>query len=173
MFSSQNSLFDLQSLDILDYVHISRNPGVLNDPVASNQDNDNQIGLINPEARSNNHYLANKIKYKAVISIVRVFLILFFYYADGNSLTKMVLNLVTFLIIHEAIVISNYAFIYFRSAINRIFGIQSTMQIPRICYYSDVFSNMLFFIWFVYGNLCILTNKSGVEESLARKYYFI
>ena len=132
---------------------------------------DNQVGLINPEARNQNHYLANKIKYKAVISFVRVFLIILFYYTDGNQLSNMVFNLVAFLMIHEGIVISNYAFVYFRFAINRVFGIQShTIQIPRICYFSDVFSNMLFFIWFVYGNLCILTDKSGVEESLARKF---
>ena len=68
MFSSTNSIFDLHSLDILEYVSIENENNNFNNNIQ-----ENQIGLLSNNIRNNNSNssnlrLAKKIKIKAFLA---------------------------------------------------------------------------------------------------------
>jgi hypothetical protein len=69
--------------------------------------------------RSQYDVLSHKIKYKAVLALVRMALLYAVYIIDNNSFTPFIKDLVSYLLIHEALVISNYALLTSYSIINR------------------------------------------------------
>lgn len=180
MFSSNSSIFNLRSIDVLEYIDFDDEE--INDFNNLNNNNDNTtslLGGININSQSSNRFsnnlLISKMRIKTLLAFLRVALIMFFYILDNAKLSSFLFGVLALLIIHEVLVIGNYSFVYFSYYINRMFNLpnnnnNNNYQIPKICYYIDILNNFLFFSWFVYGNIMILCDKKGIEESLIRKF---
>lgn len=162
MFSSTYSFLEMDSIGIID-LNIRRE-----------EDQDENQNLLNPNLNqlNNSNLLYSKIRFKALFSFLKIVFIGLFYIIDGNSLEVVTYNLVTFLLIHEFLVISNFAFVYLRFISNRVFSLNS-IQIPKICTYVNILSNLMFFIWFIYGNIILLTDKSGMEHAMMSKIFIM
>lgn len=163
MFSTENSILDFQSLDALEYVNIE--PDFFQD---------NQTGLLNQEIRRQNLMHLSKLKYKAALSVLRLFCIILFYFIDGKQLSSFLYSMISFLVVHEIIVLLNFFLSYSTLILNRIFSIRTgtvSSSAPKVSYFLDMVANFLFFTWFVYGNVCILTSKEDVDFSLQSKVY--
>lgn len=109
--------------------------------------------------------MTNKINMKAGLAIIRVIMLYFFYYLDNSQMTFFLKNLIGFLLIHEALVFTNSFLVITYQSGNQFLGRDET-SFPTFCAYFDIFNNFIFFTWFAYGNLCILTDREGIETSL-------
>lgn len=161
MFSTENSILDFQSLDALEYVNIE--PDFLQD---------SQTSLLNQEIRRQNMIHLSKLKYKAALSILRVFCIILFYFIDAKPLSTFLYSMISFLFVHEIIVLMNFFISYSSLILSRLFSIRAgpvSNNIPKVSYFLDMIANFLFFAWFIFGNVCILTNKEDVDSSLQSK----
>lgn len=119
--------------------------------------------------RNFNIYMANKIKMKAGLALLRMLILYFFFYLDNFNMTSFLTNLIGFLLCHEALVLANFLTMsgYFlgRYLITGSSRIQNR-PFPSLCIYVDILNNFIFFTWFVYGNLCMLSDRTGIEKSL-------
>lgn len=86
-------------------------------------------------------FMKNKIKLKAGLAVVRVMILYFFYYLDSNGVTPFLANLIGFLLIHEAMVISNYLLMNSYYYTNRILS-RSQSPFPSFCVYVDILNNL-------------------------------
>jgi hypothetical protein len=165
MFSTENSILDFQSLDALEYVNIE--PDFFQD---------NQTSLLNQEIRRQNMMHLSKLKYKAALSVLRLICIIVFYFIDGKPLSSFLYSMISFLVVHEIIVLMNFFISYSSFILSRIFSIRAgpvSNNIPKVSYFLDMVANFLFFTWFVFGNVCILSNKEDVDSSLRGKHFII
>lgn len=143
--------------EMFDYVQLE---GGLFDEVSFHQ-------LANGENRQQQlfHFNVQKITNKASFSCVRVILLFFFYYIENHSLTSFLTKLIIFLLVHEASVIVNFTLmkIYL---IYKHYSIPNSYEFPSGTLVINTLNNFIFFVWFIYGNICILTDRQGVEDSL-------
>ena len=199
MFSSSNSLFNLNSVDVLEYVEFDNDEQLEHpeinenmEPLIPNNNNiganfvnlnnnnnvnnfNNQINFLNQVNFNNsNRIFSNKLKVKCLLAFLRIGLIIFFFFLDGSPLSTFLKKLLSFLMIHEIFVIGNYSLVYLNYFFNRIINENShnSLQIPRFSSFIDSMNNFLFFSWFVYGNIMILGDKEGVEASLKCKFFY-
>lgn len=162
MFSSTYSFLEMDSIGIID----------LNMRREEDQDENQNLLNSNQNQFNSTNLLYSKIRFKALFSFLKIVFIGLFYMIDGNSLEVVTYNLVMFLLIHEFLVISNFSFVYLRIISNRVFS-QNNIQIPKICTYVNILSNLIFFIWFIYGNIILLTDKSGMELAMMSKIFIM
>lgn len=175
MFSSTNSLFDIQSLDILEYISVGNDYINNNNNNNSNNytNNNNNVGLltgnlrINNNSNINNLRIAKKIKIKALLAVIRVIFIFIFYKIDSNNLTVFLMNLYSFLLTHETLVLINFLIVFVTLFFNNIFNYRNNaFRVSKFSYFIDILANFIYFSWFIFGNVCILTDKDGVQNSL-------
>lgn len=103
---------------------------------------------------------------KFQFALFRFILLIFFYFLESNPLTLFLIRLIEFLLIHDALVVSNYILMEITLSYYYYTDVNNLHRFPNICILFDTLNNFVFFSWFIYGNLCILTDKSGVESSL-------
>lgn len=106
-----------------------------------------------------------KITYKLELSITRLIFLLVIYILQTHPLTLFLIHLISFLLISEALVISNYFLMKLAIGINELRH-REEPYFPKFCLIFDLMNDLIFFTWFIYGNICLLTDKKGVEESL-------
>lgn len=102
---------------------------------------DNPRAWNNNRTRMANSYLSNKIKMKAALAMIRLVMLYFFFYMDNFKITPFLRNLIGFLLIHEALVITNSLIVYMHQVINT-FLFRGEMNIPSFCAYLDIFNNL-------------------------------
>lgn len=87
------------------------------------------------------NYLVQKIKTKATLALVRVAMLYLFYFLDNYHMTVFVKSLIGFLLIHEALVFTNYLLVISYELFSRIFS-RNELLIPSFCSYFDLFNNL-------------------------------
>lgn len=93
-----------------------------------------------------------KIDKKTYYAVLRLFFLFLFFYLDNFQMTDFILNIVNFLLIHEAFVISNYlilsGYILYRTLFSLTVsnadrrGIALNMPFPTVCHYLNSLNNM-------------------------------
>lgn len=116
--------------------------------------------------------LYKKLKSKCILSLVRTGVILFFYIIQVEPLTQFLSSIISFLLIHEVSTIVNFFIIFSQRSISRMFNSNSFNNSSfKFCNIVNTLNNFVLFIWFLYGNFMILTDKTGLEESLSSKLF--
>jgi hypothetical protein len=92
--------------------------------------------------RMANEYMTNKIKMKAALAVIRLTMLYFFYYLDNSHMTVFLQNLIGFLLIHEALVITNCLIVMVYQVSNQIISRGSDFNVPTFCSYLDLFNNL-------------------------------
>lgn len=114
--------------------------------------------------------LYKKLKTKCVLSLIRCGILLFFFLIQSENLTPFLYSILSFLLIHEASTLTNFFIFFSQKSISRMFNSSAfSNSTYRLCNFVNMLNNFLLFIWFLYGNFLILTDKDGLEESLNSK----
>lgn len=144
--------------DMFQYIDIDDALFTFNNDEQSPLNPQNQINQVNNSEQ--------KITTKASFACFRVLVLYFVYIIENRPLTPFLQGIITFLLVHEVLALSNFIGMKSYIFLYRCFWDIRTFQFPSVFLLVDTFNNLIFFTWFLYGNLCILTNKNGVENSL-------
>lgn len=165
---------DNNNLDLFNYIELDNDlfTNIQRNQQGYEQHNEQSIiqpQLVEQEASQQSVYLSiteNKLTKKADYACIRLITLGLLYYLDGYTLTPFLYKLICFLLVHECLVLSN--FLYFKIYISLRHCCITTIHSHVIVFsnFIDKTSNMIYFIWFIYGNICILADKKGVEQSL-------
>lgn len=146
------------------------------------QDNLMEGGLVNNEAtqiqreiqmlRRQNQIAEYKIKNKAFLSCIRIGLLYFCYYLSDYKLTDYTRNLVIYLLIFEALLISNYITMKLYLTILKIFS-PNSISFPTLCIYVDLAAVLIFFSWFLYSVYEIFYNSNELSEGFSQNPYMM
>ncbi len=98
-----------------------------------------RIGTNNRQRQATT-YMTNKVNMKAVLAIIRLIMLYFFYYLDDSQMTLFLKNLIGFLLIHEALVLTNCLIVLVYQAASKIF--LRDFYFPSFCAYLDLFNNL-------------------------------
>lgn len=110
-------------------------------------------------------YNKNKVTSKASFALFRLFVLYVIFKLEDKPLTPFLHKLVLFLLIHECLALANLLAMRAYIFISR-WLFNPLIRFPSIFLLFNSFNNMIFFTWFSYGNISILTDRKGVEESL-------
>lgn len=109
----------------------------------------------------------NIIIIKSFYAVARIFILYLLYYIDNFKLTPFLIQIIAYLLIHEALAISNCfsmkSFLFFKRLFN-----PNTREFPIICYYIEILTNFVFFSWLCYSIYMILSDPIGLERSLEK-----
>lgn len=139
----------------------------------------NENAWINPSRETPYRLLRRKLLLRTSFCIIRMAFLLLFFYLDGTlELNYFIEPLVEILLVHEGIILLNF----FHMTVFELIGgfnqqdnaaASEDNRFHRIIEYTDILANILFFIWFLWGNYRFLFLKDDVIYSLQRKSIFI
>lgn len=164
--NNDNNIQNENEFDLFDYFEfedmmLDEEEGLVENPEQNRNENDN----INDRIIFQNRRKEIKISSKTSFALIRLFLLSFFYFLSKNPLCPFLINLISFLLIHEALVITNYLgmkiFLIIKRGLN-----PNTTEFPSICTLVDTLCGFIFFSWFIYGNICVLSDKDGLNDAL-------
>ena len=129
-------------------------------------ENNEQLQLAESQQSEYLSATENKLTTKAEFACIRLITLGLLYYLDGYALTPFLYKLISFLLIHECLVLSNFLYLKIYIALRTCCLTTIHSHLLVFLNFTDKTSNMIYFIWFIYGNICILADKKGVEQSL-------
>lgn len=131
--------------------------------------NDNEQGFNNNRSRNRiieeNNQNETHVSSKFCYTMIRLLFLGFFYFIEKNPLTPMLLRLIEFLLFPEALVVSNYILMKLSMLFYACFHREEPF-FPKYCLIFSIMNDCILFAWFLYGNILLLTDKMGVEESI-------
>ncbi len=168
------SLVSQDSMSFFEYLEGQDENININGPEINIQNNSEEIireANFSQEQRQR-ALLYKKLKSKCICSLVRTGIILFIYIIQVEPLTQFLSSIISFLLIHEVSTIVNFFIIFSQRSISRMFNSNSFNNSSfKFCNIVNTLNNFVLFIWFLYGNFMILTDKIGLEESLSSKLF--
>ena len=163
----ENNNINIENDPNMNYVQIIDN--FLNDNNNINLNNNNNNNNINNQFAINLQY-ENKIFSYSFYAFCRLILLFFCYLFSKSPFNSFLSKLVVFLLIHEALAITNFILmsVYLKMN-NNIF--------PEICLLFNTLNRMIFFVWFLYGNLLLIFDENEINSSIKNNalitYYII
>jgi len=159
---------NMNYFQIFDNFLSDNNNNNLDNPINNPNNNNNNNNNINNQFQINNQY-ESKITSTAMYAFLRFILLYICYLFSKSPFNPFLSKLVIFLLIHDALVITNYTLMKIHLRINYDF--------PQICLLFEILNRMIFFVWFLYGNLLIIFDENNINDSLKNNtlmtYYII
>jgi hypothetical protein len=105
-------------------------------------DDENENRMINNINRENISQMKSKIQMKALLAVVRLLMLYFFYNLDGNPVSPFLAKLIGFLLIHEGLVMTNMILMHGYIFLNeRFLGIR-LISFPPFFQWVDILNNL-------------------------------
>jgi RNA recognition motif-containing protein len=141
-----------------------------NNSDSNNSNNNNHRGNLNNNNNNNNNQFVINLQYENKIfsysfnAFCRLFLLFFCYLFSKSPFNSFLSKLVIFLLIHEALAITNFILM-------RVYLKINNNNFPEICLLFNTLNRMIFFVWFLYGNLLLIFDENEINSSIKNNAY--